>query len=341
MSDMRRRDFITLLSGAAAWPLAARAQQVGKVYRLGQLSGGTATSRVRLLAAFMRGMNDLGYVEGQNLVMEHRYAEGRFEVLPALAGELLAWHPDVLFVSTTPASLAAKAATSTVPIVMVSVADPLGVGLIASLSRPGGNVTGVTNIGAELAGKRMEILKEIVPAASRVAVLINPDDQNALLQMQGASLAADKLGVRLDPVLHIRTEADLKDAFQAATRAGAGAALRMLDPLATAFREQTVALAAEYRLPVIFPFPRGCRVGRARIIRCKLAGPVSAGGHVRAQDFHRRETRRSSRGTADQVRTCPQSRDRQGAWPPTAADAAHHRRRGDRVSASEFTVRFC
>jgi len=204
---VRRREFITLLGGAtAAWPLAARAQgEPGKVYRLGQLSGGTAASRVPLLAAFVRGMRDLGYVEGQNLVVEHRYAEGRFEVLPALARELLAWNPDVLFVSTTPASLAAKAATSTVPIVMVSVADPLGVGLIASLSRPGGNVTGVTNIGAELAGKRVEILKEIVPAVSRIAVLINPDDQNALLQMQDARLAADKLGVRLEPVLHART----------------------------------------------------------------------------------------------------------------------------------------
>ena len=254
MLDVRRREFITLLGGAAAWPLAARAQQPAKVYRLGQLSGGTAASRVPLLAAFMRGMRDLGYVEGQNLVVEHRYAEGRFEVLPALARELRAWNADVLFVSTTPASLAAKAATSAVPIVMVSVADPLRVGLIASLSRPGGNVTGVTNIGSELAGKRVEILKEIVPAASRVAVLINPDDQNALLQMQDARSTADKLGVQLEPVLHIRTGADLKDAFEAAARAAAGAALRMIDPLTAALREQTVALAAAYRLPVIYAF---------------------------------------------------------------------------------------
>jgi putative ABC transport system substrate-binding protein len=255
---MMRREFITLLSGAGAvWfarPLDTHAQQSGTVYRLGHLSGGNAASRIPLLAAFMRGMHDLGYVEGQNLVIEQRYAESKFETLPLLVQELLAWNPDILFVSTTPASLAAKAATSTVPIVMVSVADPLGVGLVSSLSRPGGNVTGITNIGAELAGKRVQILKEIVPAASKVAVLINPDDQNALLQMQNAKLAADKLGVRLEPVLHTRSDADLKDAFEAATRAGAGAALRMLDPLATALREQTVALAAEYRLPVIYPF---------------------------------------------------------------------------------------
>src|SRR5262249_38841623 len=191
-----------------------------------------AASRIPLLASFLRGMRDLGYVEGQNLILEHRYAEGRFEVLPALARELLAWNPDVLFVSTTLAALAAKAATSTVPIVMVSVADPLGVGLIDSLSRPGGNVTGITNIGADLAGKRLQILKEIVPAASKIAILINPDDQNAQSQLQDAKLAAGKLEVQLEPILHVRKETDLNGCFEAATRAGAGAALRMIDPLA-------------------------------------------------------------------------------------------------------------
>ena len=251
---MKRRAFIAALGGAAAWPLVARGQQTNRIYRLGQLSGGTAASRVPLVAAFMRGMQDLGYIEGQNLLIEHRYAEGHFEVLPALARELLAWNPDVLFVSTTPAALAAKAATSTVPIVMVSVADPLGVGLIDSLSRPGSNVTGVTNIGADLAGKRLQILKEIVPAASKIAILINPDDQNAQSQLQDAKIAAGKLVVQVEPILHIRKGTDLKEAFEAATRAGAGAALRMIDPLASTLRERTVALAAEYRLPIIYAF---------------------------------------------------------------------------------------
>jgi putative ABC transport system substrate-binding protein len=251
---MKRRAFISLLGGAAAWPLAVRAQQSGKTYRLGQLSGGTAVSRIPLLGAFMRGMRDLGYVEGQNFIVEHRYAEGKFDRLPSLARELLAWKPDVLLVSTTPGNLAAKAATSTVPIVMVGVADPLGVGLVASLARPGGNITGVTNIGAELAGKRVEILKEIVPAASRVAVFINPDDQNAPLQMKSAKLAADKLAVQLEPILNIRSGADLKGAFEAAARARVPAALRTIDPLTTALRKETVVFAAEYRLPMIYPF---------------------------------------------------------------------------------------
>jgi ABC-type uncharacterized transport system substrate-binding protein len=159
-----------------------------------------------------------------------------------LVRELLAWNPDVLLVSTTPASLEAKAATSTVPIVFVSVADALGAGLITNLSRPGGNATGVTNIASELAGKRLEILKEIVPTASRTAVLITPDDPNARFHMQRADVAADKLGVHLEPVLHIRKEADLKSTFEARdARCGVSAALRMLDPLATDLREESHA----------------------------------------------------------------------------------------------------
>ena len=242
-------------------PLAARAQQPDRIYRLGQLHAGTEASRAPLLAAFTQGMRELGYVEGANLLIERRYADSRFERLPALAQELLAWKPDVLLVSTTPGNLAVKAATSIVPVVMVSVADPIGVGLVASLAQPGGNFTGVTNIGVELAGKRLEILKEIVPTASKIAVFINPDDQNATLQMDSAQPAADKLAVKLEPVLQIRRGSDLRGAFEAAVQARADAALRMLDPVATDLRNQTVQLAAEYRLPVIYPFLEDAAAG--------------------------------------------------------------------------------
>ena len=252
---MRRRTFLAIIGGAAAaWPGNGRAQQDGRIFRLAQLSGGTAASRIPLLAALMRGLRDLGYVEGRNIVVEQRNAEGKFARLPALAQELIAWKPDVLFVSTTPAALAAKTATTTVPIVFVSVADPLGVGLIPSLSRPGGNITGVTNIGAELAGKRVEILKEIIPTASKIAVLINPDDQNASLQMRSAKLAADKLAIRLEPILNVRSDASLKDAIEGAVRARADAALRMIDPLTQVLRQSIVRYAAEYRLPVMYAF---------------------------------------------------------------------------------------
>ena len=257
---MKRRQFIGFLGGAvAAWPTAVRALEPNRIYRLGQLAGGAVGSPY--FAAFKDGMRDLGYIEGQNLIIEHRYADGKFERLPLLVRELLAWNPDVLLVSTTPANLAAKAATSTVPIVMVAVADPLGVGLISSLARPGGNVTGVTNIGAELAGKRIEILKEIIPTCSKVAVFINPDDQNAERQMVSAKLAAERLAIRLDPILPMRSEADLRVAFEAAVRARAEAVIRMIDPLTIDLRKPTVVLADEYRLPVIYPFRENVLAG--------------------------------------------------------------------------------
>src|SRR5260370_11218292 len=138
-------------------------------------------------------MGELGYAEGTDIVYELRFAETHFERLPELVRELIALSPSALLVATTPANLAAKAVTATVPIVMVAVADPIGVGLVQSLARPGGNLTGITNIAAELTGKRLEILKEIVPAASRVAVLVNPDDPNATIQLQNAAAAAPKV----------------------------------------------------------------------------------------------------------------------------------------------------
>jgi putative ABC transport system substrate-binding protein len=260
---MRRRELFGLVAGiAVARPAILFAQPSGKQFRIGQITGGTAASRAPLHAAFRIGLRDHGYIEGQNLVVESRYAEGKFERLPGLVKELLAWRPDVIFVSTTPAALAAKAATTIVPIVFVGVADPLGVGLIASLSRPGSNITGITNIGAELAGKRIELLKELIPSATRIAVLINPNDQNAPLQMKSAKSVADQLRIQIDPVLEIRSGDDLKDAFEAAVRARVSAALRMIDPLTVALRQQTVRHAAEHRLPVMYPF----------------RGDVSAGG---------------------------------------------------------------
>jgi putative ABC transport system substrate-binding protein len=206
-------------------------------------------------------MHGLGYVEGSNFTIDARYSDGKFERLPSLAQELLRGSPDVLFVQSTPANLAAKAATQTVPIVMVGVADPLGVGLIANLARPGGNITGITNIGAELAGKRLEILKEIIPAVSKVAVLINSNDPIARSQMDSAKAAARTLAVHLEPILEIRSANDLNNVFEAATRARAGAALRMIDPLESALRRQTVALAAEHRLPIIYPFREAVEFG--------------------------------------------------------------------------------
>ena len=232
---------------------SAEAQQGGKVYRVGHLSGSGEAASKPLVDAFRERMRALGYVEAQNLVLDQRYAEGKVGRLPALAQELIQRNPDVLLVATTPGNLAAKAATPTVPIVMVLVADPIGAGIVPSLARPRGNITGVTNIVAELAGKRLEILKEIIPTASRIAVLINPNSQNAPLQMQSAEDGARLLGIELRPVLEVRSPPDLEKAFEAAARARAGAAIRMIDPLVFMLRKETAALAAKHRLPVIYP----------------------------------------------------------------------------------------
>jgi putative ABC transport system substrate-binding protein len=258
---MRRRAFIAGVGTIALWPFAVRGQQPVGMRRVGYLSGGGEVAQQPLLAAFRRGMQTLGYAEGPSYSFEARYAEGRFERLAALAEDLLGRNPDVLLVQSTPANLAAKAATPSVPIVMVGVADPVGVGLVPNLARPGGNITGITNIGAELAGKRLEILKELIPSLSKVAVMINPGDANAHLQMASADAAARNLSVRLDPVLEIRSANDLQGAFAAAVSAGAAGALRMIDPLESALRRTTAALAIEHRLPVMFPFREAVEFG--------------------------------------------------------------------------------
>jgi putative ABC transport system substrate-binding protein len=252
--QMRRLALLVVALAAVllATPLPVAAQRAEKVYQVGHLSGSSKAASTSFMEAFREGMRALGYVEGQQWVLDERYAEGQVDRLAALAQELLHQHPDVLLVSTTPGNVAAKAATATIPIVMVAIADPVGVGLIHSLARPGGNMTGITNIIAELAGKRLELLKELVPTASRIAVLVNPDNPNATPQMRSAEAAARSVGLELHPVLAVRSAGDLEGAFETAVRARADAALRMIDPIAIMLRKETAALAAQHRLPVIY-----------------------------------------------------------------------------------------
>lgn len=235
--------------------------QAQKVHRLGYLTGSSEAARVPFLAAFRQGMRQHGYAEGRDFVLEARYANGNFERLPALAEELLRGRLDLLFVSTSPAALAAKHATAIVPIVFVGVGDPLSVGLVSNLARPGGNVTGISNIVLELTGKRLGLLKEIVPDAGRIAILVNPDDPNASIQLGNAREAARSLGLDLAPVLNVRRASDLEPAFQAATRTGAQAALRLVDPTSSILRAQTTALAASYRVPVMYAFREDVEAG--------------------------------------------------------------------------------
>ena len=252
---MRRREFITLLSGAAVgWPVAANAQQAAKIARIGWL-GQNLAPNPQAREAFRQGLRDLGYVEGRNLVIEYRDAEGKLDRLPALAAELVALKVDVIVAPITVAALAAKQATRTIPIVFTSVSDPVGSGLVTSLARPGGNATGLSNLSANLVGKRLELLTQAVPGISRVAALWQPgalDERTEKDMLKGAEVAARALGVRLQFV-EARGPEDFDRAFSDMTSAGVGALTMLPSVMLFDERRRLVDLAAKNRLPAVYP----------------------------------------------------------------------------------------
>ena len=246
---MKRRDFIGLACWAAVlWPLGVKAQPANKVYRIGSISAGVRLNSSELQDA----LSGLGWIEGKNLIHERRYAENRPERLPGLVAELIGLNVDVIVAVGTLAPIVAKQVTPTIPIVMTSAGDPLGSGLVASLAKPGGNVTGLSLMSPELAGKRLELLKELVPGLTRIAVLwnaANPYPANVFTQTK---LAAEKLGIEVQS-LEIRSSDDLNGALEDALRQNAGALIAVEDPLTYAYdnRKRIVTFAAKNRLPVI------------------------------------------------------------------------------------------
>jgi len=246
---MKRRDFITLLGGAAAWPLAVRAQQRRKVWRVGALQPGVPPDP--LLEAIKDGLRDLGYVEGRDLVFEPRWAEGKHDRLAGLAAELVGLKVDVIYAFSTPPALAARQATSTIPIVFSGVGDPVGTGLVANLAHPGGNVTGLSVLATELSGKRFEMLREIIPAVSRVAMLWNNTNPSMVLRANETQDAAAKLGVTIHSI-GVHDLIDFEDAFKAVTDGRAAALIILADPFTMARREQLVEFAAKRSLPAIY-----------------------------------------------------------------------------------------
>jgi putative ABC transport system substrate-binding protein len=251
---MRRWEFVALLGGAAAaWPLAARAQQSKKIPRLCFLTFDPDTLQTTRYGTFFQALRDLGYVDGQTITIDYLSAESRGERFPALASECLRLKADVIVVSTTPAAQAAQAATRTIPIVMLQLGDPVGAGLVNSLANPGGNITGMSQVVSDLAAKRLELLKEAVPAISRVLVLSYSADPIAPLQVKALKEAARSLGVTLQ-IPEIRTADDLPAAFDAAAREHADGLLTTVASLFVSSRARITELAAHYRLPAMYPY---------------------------------------------------------------------------------------
>jgi putative tryptophan/tyrosine transport system substrate-binding protein len=249
---MKRREFITLIGGAAVtWPLTARAQQRA-MSMIGFLSSRSPGESAGVVAAFRQGLGEAGFVEGQNLAIAFRWAEGRYDRLPALAAELVDLRVVALFAAGGPPSaLAAKAATSTVPVVFSAVNDPVRLGLVPSLNRPSGNITGMSFLNSEIIGKSAQLLKEMVPAVAAIAYLVNPSSPSAEVYTKEAPAIARALGIRV-PVLDASTEHDLDEAFASLGKIGADALVVPAEPFFDSQRDRIVALAARHALPAIY-----------------------------------------------------------------------------------------
>jgi putative ABC transport system substrate-binding protein len=255
---MRRREFITLLGGAAAWPIAARAQQPALPV-IGYLSGNSPEGVAHLVTAFRNGLSETGYVEGRNVAIEYRWANNDLNRLPALAADLVRRRVAVIVAGVTSA-LPAKAATTTIPIVFVAGGDPVELGLITSLSRPGGNLTGVTGMSGELAGKQLGLLHEMVPRGVRFAALVNPTNPAAISIAADVKKAASTVGVQLE-ILMAATNGDIDMAFASLAQRPVAALLVSSDPLFINRRLQLAMLAVKHAVLALFPFRENAEAG--------------------------------------------------------------------------------
>jgi putative tryptophan/tyrosine transport system substrate-binding protein len=267
---MRRREFIAGLGSAAAWPLVARAQQPATAV-IGLLSPQSAEDDYKnRTVPFLQGLKETGYVEGQNVAIEYRWAENQFERLPALAADLVRHRLAVIVAAGPEAALAAKAATTTIPVVFVAGVDPVASGLVASLNRPGANVTGIANLSAELSPKQLQLLRQLLPNASRFGVLADPAFPGIQSTIADLQAAAHTLGLQL-VVANARTDSDLETAFTVFSQQRVSAVLVSTGNLYPRRTEQLAALAARHALPAIFPYRENALAG----------GPMSYGSSIR------------------------------------------------------------
>jgi ABC-type uncharacterized transport system substrate-binding protein len=249
---MRRRKFMALVGGAAASPLVARAQQASMPV-VGFLSSRSAGDSANVLAAFREGLGEAGFVEGKNVAIEFRWADGRYDQLSGMADDLVRRRVAAIFAAGgPPAAVAAKAATSTIPIVFSAAAEPVQLGLVASLNRPGGNVTGMSNFANELWAKNVQLLKELVPAATVIGYLVNPASPNAASYLKGAAAAGSSVTGADIRVLKASTEPELDEAFASLAKLGAGGLVVPNEPFLDSQRATIVALAARYSIPTVY-----------------------------------------------------------------------------------------
>jgi putative tryptophan/tyrosine transport system substrate-binding protein len=248
---MKRREFITLLGGAAAaWPLAARAQPPGMPV-VGFLNSASPGPFALFVAGFLRGLKEAGYVEGQNVTIENRWAEGKYDQLPELARDLVRQQVAVIAATTTPAALAAKAATPSIPIVFETAGDPIKLGLVDSLNRPGRNVTGVTQLNSELVSKRLGLLHDLIPTATIIGLLLNPNDPRAETQSGDMQEAAHALGLQIH-IVNAGTEDEIDSAFATLARLRAGALIVGTGEFFNSRPEQLAELAARHAMPTFY-----------------------------------------------------------------------------------------
>jgi putative ABC transport system substrate-binding protein len=247
---MRRRDFITVLGSAAAWPLAADAQQTGRLARIGFLGSNSEAGLAKRVEGFRLGLRDLGYVEGTNIIIEYRWADEQYERLPQLAAELVGLNVDVIVTQGTPGTLAAKRATTKIPIIMAISGDPVGTGLVASLARPGGNITGQSFFAPELGAKRIELLKEMMPQLTRAAVLLNPNNPSTGLDLKVMETTARSLKVELQLFL-VQAPTEFENAFERMKDERIVAVTIDDDPMLVANVDAIAALATNRRFVLV------------------------------------------------------------------------------------------
>jgi putative ABC transport system substrate-binding protein len=276
---MNRRDTVLALLALSAAPLAAEAQQAAKVPRIGFLGNSTAALEANLVGPFREGLRDLGYVEGRNVLIEYRWAEGKYERFPALIDELLALKVDVIVIAGTPGTQAVKRATTSVPVVMIAVGDPVSTGIVASLNLPGGNITGLTSISEDLEGKRLELLRAVVPTVSHIAVLWNPVNASHPILEKQVQAAAQVLRMKVLS-LGVRVGEELDAAFAAIGRERPDALLVLADRVFLHQRARIMKFAAQHRLPGVHAYRELVEAGGLMSF-----GPSYAGMHRRAAYF--------------------------------------------------------